>query len=58
MLGAEARAVIVFLMTFSFFRNNMAFRITSIQAVNPDILIYGAAAIGAGGVTLWWRRRR
>ena len=55
---AGVAAVIVFLMAFSFFRNNMAFIIMSIQAVNPDILIYGAAAIGAGGVALWWRRRR
>jgi hypothetical protein len=54
---AGVAAVIVFLMAFSFFRNNMAFIITSLQAINPDILIYGATAIGAGGVALWWRRR-
>jgi len=55
---AGVAAVIVFLMAFSFFRNNMAYIITSLQAVNPDILIYGAVAISAGGVALWWRRRR
>jgi hypothetical protein len=55
---AAVAAVIVFLMAFSFFRNNMAFIITSIRGINPDYLIFGAAAIIAGGVALWWRRRR
>ena len=55
---AAVAAVIVFLMAFSFFRNNMAFIITSIQGINPDYLVYGAAAIIAGSVALWWRRRR
>ena len=55
---AAVAAVIVFLMAFSFFRNNMAYIITSIQGINPDYLVYGAAAIIAGGVALWWRRRR
>ena len=54
---AGVAAVIVFLMAFSFFRNNMAFIIASGQGINPDYLIYGAAAIVAGGVALWWRRR-
>jgi LPXTG-motif cell wall-anchored protein len=36
----------------------MAFIITSIRGINPDYLIFGAAAIIAGGVALWWRRRR
>ncbi len=55
---AAVASVIVFLMAFSFFRNNMAFIITSIQGINTDYLIYGAAAVVAGGVALWWRRRR
>jgi hypothetical protein len=55
---AAVAAVIVFMMAFSFFRNNMAFIITSIQGINPDYFIYGAAAIAAGGIALWWRRRR
>ena len=54
---AGVAAVIVFLMAFSFFRNNMAFIIASGQGINPDYLIFGAAAIVAGGVALWWRRR-
>ncbi len=54
---AGIAAVIVFMMAFSFFRNNMAFIITSVQGINPDYLIFGAAAIVAGGVALWWRRR-
>jgi hypothetical protein len=54
---AGVAAVIVFLMAFSFFRNNMAFIISSVQGINPDIFIYGAAVIIAGGVALWWRRR-
>ena len=58
MVLAAVAAVIVFLMAFSFFRNNMAFIITSIRGINPDYLIFGAAAIVAGGVALWWRRRR
>ena len=57
MLGAEARAVIVFLMAFSFFRNNMAFIIMSLQGIHLDIIIYGAVAIGVGGGVLWWHRR-
>ncbi len=55
---AAVASVIVFLMAFSFFRNNMAFIITSVKSINTDYLIYGAAAIVAGGVALWWRRRR
>jgi len=55
---AVVAAFIVFLMAFSFLRNNMVFIITSIQGINPDYLIYGAAAVVAGGVALWWRRRR
>jgi hypothetical protein len=55
---AAVAAVIVFLMAFSFFRNNMAYIITSIQGINPDYLIYGATAIALGGIALWWRRRR
>ena len=55
---AGVAAFIVFLMAFSFFRNNMAFIITSVQGINSDYLIYGAVAVVAGGVALWWRRRR
>ena len=54
---AGVAAVIVFLMAFSFFRNNMAFIIMSLQGFNLDIIIYGAVAIGVGGGVLWWRRR-
>lgn len=54
---AAVAAIIVFLMAFSFFRNNMAYIITSIKAINPDYLIYGAAAIAVAGIVLWWRRR-
>jgi hypothetical protein len=55
---AAVAAVIVFLMAFSFFRNNMAYIITSVQGINPDYLIYGATAIALGGIAIWWRRRR
>ena len=55
---AAVAAVIIFMMAFSFFRNNMAFIITSIQGINPDYLIYGAVVIAVGGIALWWRRRR
>jgi hypothetical protein len=55
---AAVAAVIVFLIAFSFFMNNMAFIITSVQGINPDYLIFGAAAFAVGGIALWWRRRR
>jgi hypothetical protein len=54
---AGVAAVIVFLMAFSFFRNNMAFIITNMQGINTDYLIYGAVVIATGGIVLWWRRR-
>ena len=54
---AGVAAVIVFLMAFSFFRNNMTFIIDSMQWISGDYLIYGAVVIAAGGVVLWWRRR-
>ena len=54
---AGVAAVIVFLMAFSFFRNNMAYIITSLQGINPDVLIYGAVVIVAEGVAMWWCRR-
>ena len=54
---AGVAAVIVFLMAFSFFRNNMSFIIDSMQWISGDYLIYGAVVIVAGGVVLWWRRR-
>ena len=55
---AGIAAVIVFLMAFSFFRNNMTCIFTSLQGINPDYRIYGAAAIIADSVVLWWNRRR
>jgi hypothetical protein len=55
---AAVASVIVFLMAFSFFRNNMAFIITSFKGMNPDYLIYGVAAVAVSGLALWWRRRR
>ncbi|MEE8355007.1 MAG: hypothetical protein V3S09_04195, partial [Candidatus Bathyarchaeia archaeon] len=57
MVLAGVAAVIIFLMAFSFFKNNMAFIIASGRGINPDYLIYGAVVIVAGGVALWWRRR-
>lgn len=54
---AAVAAVIVFLMAFSFLRNNMAFIIASGLGIKPDYLIFGAVALVAGGVALWWRRR-
>ncbi len=54
---AGVAAIIVFLMAFSFFRNNMAFIIAIGQGINSDYLIFGAAALVAGGVALWRRRR-
>ena len=55
---AAVASIIVFLMAFSFLRNNMAYIITSIQGIKPDYLIYGVAAVAVGGIALWWRRRR
>jgi hypothetical protein len=57
MVLAGVAAVIVFLMAFSFFRNNMAFITTIGQGIKSDYLIFGAAALVAGGAVLWWRRR-
>ena len=54
---AGVAAVIVFLMAFSFFRNNMTYIISNLQGINPDYLIYGVVIIAAGGAVLWWRRR-
>ena len=55
---AAVASVIVFLMAFSFFRNNMTYIITSIQGIKSDYLIYGVAAVAMGGIALWWSRRR
>ncbi len=57
MILAGVAAVIVFLMAFSFLRNNMALIIASGQGIKLEYLIFGAAALVAGGVALWRRRR-
>ena len=57
MILAGVAAVIVFLMAFSFLRNNMAFITTIGQGIKPEYLIFGAVALVAGGAVLWRRRR-